>query len=1312
MTIEGDAHLHNDTSLVRVILEDTSGVQYMILEAYPLICNDNYFAFTNHCDETCFLDQANPYALIIQIIDGSMNLNSLYYETESKENSVEERYKAKRALDADKIEIMNQRILSYNMNWIADDNSLVATYYNEKKGLFGPGYNTLGYEYYKSGVFEFLGHGHYQKADHNLVKEFDWRKRHGANDPNSDYWDGDLLGTGWLSSVKHQHKSGGCYAFAAIGVTEALANISTVNHYDFDLSEPYLLECFALGSNSGKALDTIKDVGCITEYCFPFDTISMSCYDKCQSPDSIFKIKDTLIIDHSNIDNIRIGLIKQGPLTFSYVPPGNPDGHAVTLAGYQYDIQDSTINWIIKDSYGLNVGINGFRIMKASYIKRVFAAVKPVYLNDIALPDTCYDKDLDGYYYWGVGDKPLNCDCEEEIEDCDDSDPLVGGYDEYYNCMCLVEYDSILVHITSDTTWCDSLIVHNPIIIDSGACLTITAVVQIHPEVKITVDKGGKLILDGGILTNACPDLWGGINVLGSDYAQYFSQYFGVLEIKNGGTIENAKVAVSNYCQTCEEEDAGGIIKAKDGIFRNNQVAFEFAPFSNIYQGTERSYLGSFNRCQFIYDEFLQDYGAFRYFIKLTRVNGISFKGCDFLCDTVLLDPNSERSLKYKTAIYSIGSHFFVDEACLEDEFPCPGYKPSVFRGLNYGIYALGITGSEVISIKKSNFISNRTGIYLSGENYATIVQDTFKVYFEKKSRDTLCGLYLDYCKGFQVEENTFLGNYSYQFMQLKSKCIGIVINNSGEDYNEIYNNRFDSLYIGTLAQNVNRDEKKGTGLQILCNDYTKNYFDISVTADNSAGINGIADNQGSNGIEPTSPANNTFSYFNPDPNNDSSDYANECAALIYWYLSNSNSAHLQPLYYSVPKVDPQYNFLNNYEYEKDSCCPSSFSPGGGGSLIDTKVLMAEYIQKADSVNSQIDYFEDGGDTYNLRNDILTCLPEDADELTNVLISYSPYLSDSVMVASAEKEYVFDSDMITGILSENPQAAKSDTVQFTLDNRMDQLSEQQRSAIDQGWFTTGEIEKMKSTYAYYDRKKSNAFYTLARTFKSDTSMVNTFDSLTFLYQVYPSLRSKYDLVFEYAEQGDSLGAFSALSTIPGNYYLNIEESEFQQQAGQFLQLLNTYLINNKYTDLDSIQIENLHSLSLTGGGQIKALARNILLVQKSSNYREPYLFPQQSLKSESIKRIPVRMNATALSLLVYPNPAINKIQIELLNSDYHSNGTLIIYDISGKLVFSTKINKWQKSFIISTEGLKPGAYLLLYTYEDGRTHSKKLIISD
>ncbi len=111
LTMDGDVELYSDTSLVRLILEDENGYQYMIFETYPLISSGSIVYADDYCDETCALNECNPYSLIVQVINAEFLLKDLYYEVEAKQNAEELRYEAKRAKDALKIEIMNEKVL-------------------------------------------------------------------------------------------------------------------------------------------------------------------------------------------------------------------------------------------------------------------------------------------------------------------------------------------------------------------------------------------------------------------------------------------------------------------------------------------------------------------------------------------------------------------------------------------------------------------------------------------------------------------------------------------------------------------------------------------------------------------------------------------------------------------------------------------------------------------------------------------------------------------------------------------------------------------------------------------------------------------------------------------------------------------------------------------------------------------------------------------------------------------------------------------------------------------------------------------------
>jgi hypothetical protein len=1324
MTMDGNVEFFSDTSLVRLILEDENGYKYMIFESYPLISAGPLVSASEYCDETCALNECNPYSLIVQVINAEFLLKDLYYTVEPKQSAEEQRYEAKRAKDAVKIEAMNGKIHAYGMNWTAGDNSIVANYYEQKKQMFGEGYNLLGYEYYYGGVFEFLGHRNYPKVDPNLVRNFDWRNRHGADNPESQfYWDGDALGTGWLTPVKNQKLCKGCWAFAAAGVTEAIANLYAAHHIDYDLSEQDLLcnsdpdgSCSGGSFYPARVYIYIKDTGIITEDCYQFDTINYtnSCQtiDPCNNPNPIIKIEDTIYFNttiEEEFDNIRKELINRGPLKISYNI--SKTTHAVVLTGFNFNSEDSTLTWIIKNSWG-NVGINhGFDELKLEYINNAYAVETPIYKNDTALIQSCHDYDLDGYFFWGIGEKPDNCNCPE-IEDCDDNNPYVGGYDENYNCLCLFEYVSNLEHIVQDTTWNDSINLNHPVIVDSGACLTITNDVMCSPQVKITVNRGGRLILDGGRLTNSCPGFWEGIDVLGQDTCQYYSQYFGILEIRNGGIIENARIAVSNYCKQCMDPlgYSGGIIKASDAIFRNNQVAIEFSPFRNIYLGTERPYLGSLKRCHFIYDELLQDYGDFRYFIKLNQVNGITINGCDFIADTSSINPEYVRTLKYRSGIYAIGSQFFVDEACTTQSVPCSEFVPSIFQGLNYGIYALGIEGTETAEINNCTFKKNNTGIYLCVMDNVSIVQDTFEIIEARYNlKDTLCGLYLDNCTAFQVEENVFHGLIDISNpIQSPIKKIGLTINNSGVHNNEIYNNYYDSLSVGILTLDLNRSADGKTGLQILCNDFSKCCYDISIDKTGSAGNNmGIREYQGSNGSERTSPANNTFSWIREQY----SDYFNNCEGILYWHLDSTlTSAHIQPVDFSS-NISLWCNDQIPHEYDKELCCPSKLDTIGGDSLItDLKIKMLTAKQQTDSILDLLDMLVDGGSTEDLIFFIQTSIPEEAISLYDELLTMSPYLSDTSMVEAINKEEVLSSSLITDILTENPQSAKSDTVQLAPDARSDQLSAEQRDAINYGWFSIGAKESLESELAFTSSIRSREFNKLIRYFKNDTTMFSAYDSIITFLTNENTLESKYSLALEYLNNADSNSAINVLENIPLTFSLSASQVNHHQNFEEYLDLRTSLLAEGKsLLDADSLEKIQIRSLFNIADGSLKMRLKNVLFEIDDFYYQEPYILPEVGQKQTEHKPNSQYRPIYSNGLKLYPNPAADLCIIEYTTKSLNNITYIQIIDIEGRKIKDLQLNKSSDLVLLRINDISSGVYLIQLVENGVITSSQKLI---
>lgn len=421
-------------------------------------------------------------------------------------------------------------------------------------------------------------------------------------------------------------------------------------------------------------------------------------------------------------------------------------------------------------------------------------------------------------------------------------------------------------------------------------------------------------------------------------------------------------------------------------------------------------------------------------------------------------------------------------------------------------------------------------------------------------------------------------------------------------------------------------------------------------------------------------------------------------------------TANTKPKYHSVPAIDPQFNEFFDEDYIKDSCCPATFGLGSGGSIQENKSLLASFKLRADSLNSVLELLVDGGDTYQLATEIQNSLPQDSVQLSESLISYSPYLSDSVMTASVTRENVINPGMLTSILSGNPQAAKSDAIQQSLDNRMGLLTEDQRLEIDQGWFITGAKERMEAELSSFAASRAKAFNNLIRLFKNDTLLSYSKDSIIALLSNENSIDSYYHQSLEYLHSGDTLNARDALSEIPQSYLL-LEDKliEFQQYNDFIEELIQLSAFHGLFS-FDSSGVTLLNSLASQGVGQIKAMARNLLLISELLTYHEPYLLPNDGLKSDKIKRIPVRMIVPENSASLYPNPAKDYVMINYSLAGPFHEGTVCVIDLSGKLIQIIPVIKSKDYFILPTYDLPGGVYIVQLHCDNSPILSKKLII--
>lgn len=855
------------------------------------------------------------------------------------------------------------------------------------------------------------------------------------------------------------------------------------------------------------------------------------------------------------------------------------------------------------------------------------------------------------------------------------------------------EYNETPWTIREDLIWERDTVLDRSIVVADTITLTIKNCRIFMPtDAKILVQRGATLILDNCTLTSACNDLWWGIEVWGNNHYSQATSVQGKVEMKNNALIENARKAI--FCGKNIENTypdwayTGGIIDARQSFFKNNRYGVQL--WSYHYP----QIMCKFQSCKFQTTQALADGSSPEYFMTLVQVNDVEIAGCDFEYTII----GELDFANHGRGIYALDAGFELLPNSINND-------KDTLENLDCGVFALKLYENQPIEIHDTYFVKNLTGLYASGIETLNLYSNKFLVDTDSLPPGTQIygGVYLDHCTGYTVEENYFHGNQAFGG---GTNSIGITVNNSGYAYNELYKNTFYSLHIGTLVQNINRNSKNQfEGLKLNCNVYNYNEYDIAVTGSQGCTDCGISIWQGS----PSFPAGNLFSQQGDHP---TSDFDNQMREVTYYhhkYIIGQDTALFPwvPRYYSdsVALIN-----VFNITYDSLTTCPSQLSRSH--EYESMRLYYQSSKQLSDSLVNELSSLTDGGNTTALELDIIFAQPEEALELRDELLGYSPYLSDSILVSSTEKEDVLNAVMIKDIMVANPQSAKSDQVLQALYNREDTIPSYMLAAILEGKDSVAHKEILESDLSWWDLQKEIAMNQLIHYYKKDSTS-SGMDSIINLLENATGLQAKYRLMMVYFEENDTISALNTLAEIPDQFSLDDSQYAIHQHWNDFTNIMMAMKRDSiTVTSLDSVQLAILSGLAsfeeVPG-----ALARDILHYVGIAETGPYYLLPEDQLKSGHVKPalITTSFPVKGTFLKIYPNPAKNYLVVEYALEDNLSYGLLTIYSSDGKLQFNKSLDGLKHDYVINTRNWNQGVYFFTFITQDNFEQSGKIVIT-
>ena len=824
------------------------------------------------------------------------------------------------------------------------------------------------------------------------------------------------------------------------------------------------------------------------------------------------------------------------------------------------------------------------------------------------------------------------------------------------------------------------------LVFNNGSNITINNMeLRFGPNADMIIKAGAvvKLQNSSKLTSYECDGvMWPGVDLLGTTNA---SNSIDQLPIAGGdqgcfymtnSVIENAMVGIDVGGNI--PNNAGGIVRASQSTFRNNYNDVIFKKYRFEIGGDPVQNKSYFNLCTFVTDEHLKNLSLSpNNHVFLKGVDKISFKNCSFMNKT---DINTYNWFNRGTGIYSSRASFTVDGSNNTWTGSPIDSEQTTFYKLQYGIRSAGYNDPDAFyTCKEQEFQYCLYGIV----NYNT---DNVLIYLNNfvlpdaagfNSNETVeRGIYLTNSTGYVVEQNTFDGFDDFQVNDEFPCALGIWVDNSGDASNEIRNNDFNEMKLGTYVTRQNRDFVTGvngtvdvggiddqTGLQLFCNTYTNGQTDIF--RDSETYMRWVQGGMQQNGTFKL--AGNRFS-------------ADDCSGVISDFVCDPyNDEHLDYWCHADLNTTPDCGGIADHpEYVgplltnavipssyNEADCPNTFAgtggvgqtPGGiGGIIAQLTTVRNQLIMAKSTYNAVVDDNKKQS-TIDILNE---AFPHESQYYRDLLSSRYP-LSDEVLSQLIAQANRLSSWHLTEVFLANSPLRK------------EMLAQIERSQILSPFFMnflynansgTSLRKLMEINIAEIATSRDKLIQKLAQsgfTYESDSELET--DQLIYLND-YLNQINQSDAVVMIRSHASYLAS-------RGNYTGAISLIENEHSLANFKKILEIeQSITSEWSLLSASQIAELWSIYNRPNDFSSSIALGILQEIGEADFepepRVPIQYRSMQLKNEN--------EGNALPLLgVWPNPASEVAWLHYpIEADEHA--TIEVYDPQGRMLNSFQPN--------------------------------------